>query len=312
MQVAKTVNERLREAKQLENAGQAEDAARIYESIMAKDPANAEAVARLLIIYRKQKDYRRELAVINGALAAHEKQSNEVQQKWLKEHPKAARLGRSMLKQFGGQSSGDDRPINALKKRKEIVSRKISGKPAPRKTKPAAPKSEPLQSVAALREARQKKATKKESAVAERIGPKAGAGAKEKPGKEVKAEERPGQKVPGKEKTQAKVETPVIRMTHPSLFVITLRYLVPLERIDAAMRDHMTFLKIHFEKGEFLLAGRQIPRTGGIIIAKGKDRDTIERIMKNDPFLKKRLASVDIVEFSASSVAKGFKTAITH
>jgi uncharacterized protein YciI len=94
---------------------------------------------------------------------------------------------------------------------------------------------------------------------------------------------------------------------HPSLFIITLRYLADLEKIDASMSAHVSYLQKHFEKGEFLVAGRQIPRTGGIIIAKAKDRAAIEHIVKADPFLKKKLATVDIVEFSATRVARTWK-----
>ncbi len=94
---------------------------------------------------------------------------------------------------------------------------------------------------------------------------------------------------------------------HPSLFIVSLRYLVPVERIDAVMEQHVAFLDKHFARGEFLVSGRQVPRTGGIILARGKDRTTVERIMQQDPFVKKKLASVDIVEFRASKMAKGLQ-----
>ena len=91
---------------------------------------------------------------------------------------------------------------------------------------------------------------------------------------------------------------------HPSLFIVSLRYLVPLERIDAAMKDHVAFLDKHFAKKEFLVAGRLVPRTGGIILARAKNREAVEKIMKQDPFVKRKLASVDIVEFVASKMDK--------
>ena len=65
--------------------------------------------------------------------------------------------------------------------------------------------------------------------------------------------------------------------------------------------------RLHFiPAGDFVVAGRQVPRTGGIIIARGKNRGAIERIMKQDPFLKGRLASLDIVEFTPSGDFTGF------
>lgn len=79
----------------------------------------------------------------------------------------------------------------------------------------------------------------------------------------------------------------------PSLFVISLRYLAPLEKIDAMLPKHLAFLDKHFDAGDFLAAGRQVPRTGGIVIARGKNRASVERIIKQDPFVKSKLASVE-------------------
>ena len=62
-----------------------------------------------------------------------------------------------------------------------------------------------------------------------------------------------------------------------------------------------------YDNGDFLVSGRQVPRTGGIIIARGKDRDKVERLMNNDPFVKKKFASMDIVEFTASQTGKGLR-----
>ncbi|MES1159508.1 MAG: YciI family protein [Bacteroidota bacterium] len=57
--------------------------------------------------------------------------------------------------------------------------------------------------------------------------------------------------------------------------------------------------------GDFLVAGRRVPRTGGIILARAKDRDTLEKITKQDPFIKHKLASADIIEFTASKTGIG-------
>ena len=67
----------------------------------------------------------------------------------------------------------------------------------------------------------------------------------------------------------------------------------------------MTFLDKHYGRGDFLVSGRQVPRTGGIIITRGKNRAAVERMMQSDPFVKGKMASIDIVEFSASQMGKG-------
>ena len=82
-----------------------------------------------------------------------------------------------------------------------------------------------------------------------------------------------------------------------SWFVVSLRYIAPLDAIDAAMRAHVAFLEKHRKAGVFIAWGRKVPRTGGIILACGESRAVIERIMQDDPFVARRLAEVEVTEF---------------
>lgn len=81
-------------------------------------------------------------------------------------------------------------------------------------------------------------------------------------------------------------------------FIISLTYVRPLEAIDAAMKEHVAFLERHERAGRFIVWGRKVPRTGGIIIACGDDRAAIERAMEEDPFVTKKLATYEVTEFS--------------
>ena len=87
------------------------------------------------------------------------------------------------------------------------------------------------------------------------------------------------------------------------MFVVELIYKADLAAIDARMRAHMAFLNKHYAAGTFVVSGRKIPRDGGIIIAAGKTRAEIEAIVKEDPFVKLRLAEFRIIEFRASQRA---------
>lgn len=87
------------------------------------------------------------------------------------------------------------------------------------------------------------------------------------------------------------------------MFVIELIYKVDLAEIDAHMAAHVAFLNKHYAAGHFLVSGRKIPRDGGIILAVGKDRQQIERIIREDPFVARGLADFRIVEFRASQRA---------
>ena len=87
------------------------------------------------------------------------------------------------------------------------------------------------------------------------------------------------------------------------MFVIELTYKAPLADIDGRMRAHVAFLKKYYAAGNFLVSGRQIPRTGGIIIAIADSRERIEAIMAEDPFSQHGLAAVRVIEFRASQRA---------
>ena len=91
------------------------------------------------------------------------------------------------------------------------------------------------------------------------------------------------------------------------MFIITLRYTAPLDQLDAHMADHMKFLRKYYKENRFLTSGRQVPRTGGIIVAVGKSKEEIESIMREDPFCRNNLAEFTVTEFLNSQMHPEFK-----
>src|SRR5579872_4531168 len=124
----------------LEAAGDLEAAAAQYRKIVDKDPLDDEAVGRLLIVYRKLRNYREERSVIDAVLAAHEDQEKARREKWVREHSKAAAAGTAIFQRLGGSrvtGLGADPQVAALMKRRETVDRKLSGKkPGQRRKQP--------------------------------------------------------------------------------------------------------------------------------------------------------------------------------
>jgi uncharacterized protein YciI len=96
------------------------------------------------------------------------------------------------------------------------------------------------------------------------------------------------------------------------MFIVELTYKAPLEQIDAQMCPHVAFLKKYYAAGNFLISGRQIPRTGGIIVAMADSRERIEAIMAEDPFCRQGLAEVRIIEFRASQRAEDVPSRVTQ
>ena len=87
------------------------------------------------------------------------------------------------------------------------------------------------------------------------------------------------------------------------MFVIELIYKAELAQIDANMAAHVAFLRANYAAGTFVVSGRKIPRDGGIILAVGRDREQVEAIVREDPFVARGLADYRIIEFRASQVA---------
>jgi uncharacterized protein YciI len=90
------------------------------------------------------------------------------------------------------------------------------------------------------------------------------------------------------------------------MFVLLLTYTKPLAEVDALMRPHLAWLEEQYAAGRFIVSGRQNPRTGGVILARGDDREEIEALAASDPFVSGGVATVEAIQFSASQIAPGF------
>src|SRR4029078_6657100 len=62
------------------------------------------------------------------------------------------------------------------------------------------------------------------------------------------------------------------------VFVLLLTYVRPLPEVDALMREHVRWLTEHYAAGRCVVSGRRIPRTGGVILARGDDPAEIEAL----------------------------------
>jgi uncharacterized protein YciI len=81
------------------------------------------------------------------------------------------------------------------------------------------------------------------------------------------------------------------------MFIIDINYIVPLQELDKHQDAHVAYLKKYAEKNIFLVTGRKVPRTGGILIAVADSKDEIEKIITEDPFYQHNLAEMTITEF---------------
>jgi len=78
------------------------------------------------------------------------------------------------------------------------------------------------------------------------------------------------------------------------MFIISLTYIVNLEKVDELLQLHVEYLKEQYKKGNFIASGRKIPRTGGIIFSKLKSLEKLQEVLNKDPFKINNLATYKI------------------
>ena len=81
------------------------------------------------------------------------------------------------------------------------------------------------------------------------------------------------------------------------MFVIVLEYLKPLEEVDRWLDGHKSFLQEQYASKRFIASGPLLPRTGGVILARGCGRAELDTILGRDPFQREGVARYTVMEF---------------
>jgi uncharacterized protein YciI len=87
------------------------------------------------------------------------------------------------------------------------------------------------------------------------------------------------------------------------MFVVTITYTVPLERIDELVVEHRAWLDDRFAAGELLASGPQTPRVGGVLLAPTGDRAELEKMLAGDPFQRADVSTYTVVAFTPTKTA---------
>jgi uncharacterized protein YciI len=88
-------------------------------------------------------------------------------------------------------------------------------------------------------------------------------------------------------------------------FLINIEYKTDIENISRITEQHRDHLKKGYDKGMFLISGPQVPRTGGVVIAKGKSKDDLLEFFSEDPYYINQYADYKITEFDPKSFIPG-------
>ena len=68
------------------------------------------------------------------------------------------------------------------------------------------------------------------------------------------------------------------------MFIVSLSYKKEINEVEKFIISHGEFLDTYYVQKKFIFSGRKNPRTGGIILAYNVNRETLEEIIRQDPF----------------------------
>jgi uncharacterized protein YciI len=88
------------------------------------------------------------------------------------------------------------------------------------------------------------------------------------------------------------------------MLIISLTYVKSMDEANKYLEPHMAWVKEGFARGLFIASGRKVPRTGGIVFARG-DRAEIEAFVATDIFWIEGIASYEITEMNVTSTING-------
>lgn len=94
------------------------------------------------------------------------------------------------------------------------------------------------------------------------------------------------------------------------MFVLLARYTKPAEEVDRLLEDHKAWITRHQQAGRILMTARQVPLTGGLILARGGSADEMWEMIAEDPFHASGAAEYDVLEFEPARVTQGMEEAL--
>ncbi len=86
------------------------------------------------------------------------------------------------------------------------------------------------------------------------------------------------------------------------MFLLSLTYKVPNDEVDRHLDAHKAWLKEGYDAGIFMASGRKVPRTGGMIFARGSHAE-IDAMARRDPFYVNGVADFVLNEININMAA---------
>ena len=90
------------------------------------------------------------------------------------------------------------------------------------------------------------------------------------------------------------------------MVIVSLTYKRPLEDVEKHGAAHVEWLGKGYDAGLLIASGRKVPRTGGVIIARGT-LASVKALCETDPFFVHQVADYDFTEVEVLYTASGLE-----
>ncbi|MEB7540753.1 YciI family protein [Pantoea anthophila] len=88
------------------------------------------------------------------------------------------------------------------------------------------------------------------------------------------------------------------------MYVVFLNYIRPVEEVETLLAGHIDWLNRYFDADIFIAAGRKDPRTGGMLLVRDIERERLEAILAEDPFVA--VAQYEVTKVNVTRAAEAF------
>ncbi|WP_288474536.1 YciI family protein [uncultured Pantoea sp.] len=88
------------------------------------------------------------------------------------------------------------------------------------------------------------------------------------------------------------------------MYVVFLNYIRPVEEVEALLSPHIDWLNRYFAAEVFIAAGRKDPRTGGMLLVRDMERERLDAILAEDPFVA--VAQYEVTKVNVTRSAETF------
>lgn len=94
------------------------------------------------------------------------------------------------------------------------------------------------------------------------------------------------------------------------MFIVSLTYKKDISEVEIYIEEHLQFLDKYFAEKKFIFSGPKNPRTGGVILAHNIDKETLSKIIEQDPFYTNQIADFEITEVIPTKYVENFASFI--